>query len=364
MVLRSVWLTALILFSGCDLITSPGRDGRTVRDVSVGAGFTCAVTEEGRTYCWGSSIFLRSEPGDTRPVLTPTRVVTSTSLSTIYVGLPFCGVDRNSRLQCWISSTEGQIDQDADIVSEELRLIVDGSDFGVDAAGELVHLANGTVDPRKPLAPREIVAKVMTAYFEGTRPNGEPAQHYHGCALTTEGEAFCEGTNRYGELGLGPAEPMDDSSRPYKPVLTDVRFGSLYAAGSHTCGISTSQELYCWGEGCGPVPRKLMEGTHFASMDASSSQNCGVTVSGAGLCWDHENQDNFTEVAPAIRFRKISVYSDDTHEAINPDRLAGGHACGISIQGDLYCWGSNKSGQLGTGSQTDEPIPARVLIRD
>jgi alpha-tubulin suppressor-like RCC1 family protein len=36
------------------------------------------------------------------------------------------------------------------------------------------------------------------------------------------------------------------------------------------------------------------------------------------------------------------------------------HACGITVQGDAYCWGRNTGGQLGDGSTADHSTPGRV----
>jgi alpha-tubulin suppressor-like RCC1 family protein len=33
------------------------------------------------------------------------------------------------------------------------------------------------------------------------------------------------------------------------------------------------------------------------------------------------------------------------------------HACAANAQGQLWCWGYNLGGQLGTGEVTDEPTP-------
>src|SRR4029077_12007170 len=38
------------------------------------------------------------------------------------------------------------------------------------------------------------------------------------------------------------------------------------------------------------------------------------------------------------------------------------HACGVSTSGNVYCWGGNASGQLGTGNTSPQTTPAPVLV--
>jgi alpha-tubulin suppressor-like RCC1 family protein len=36
------------------------------------------------------------------------------------------------------------------------------------------------------------------------------------------------------------------------------------------------------------------------------------------------------------------------------------HTCGLSATGDAFCWGWNRDGQLGDGSQEDRSVPVAV----
>src|SRR5205085_9283032 len=57
----------------------------------------------------------------------------------------------------------------------------------------------------------------------------------HACALTDRGDAYCWGSNEFGQLGNGSS----DSAPQLVPVRvrTDVRFTIVAAGFNHTCGL-------------------------------------------------------------------------------------------------------------------------------
>ena len=61
--------------------------------------------------------------------------------------------------------------------------------------------------------------------------------------MTSGGAAYCWGQNGYGQLGDGGTASQ---SRPVA-VQTELRFRSIRAGGSHTCGTTTDGARYCWG---------------------------------------------------------------------------------------------------------------------
>jgi hypothetical protein len=68
----------------------------------------------------------------------------------------------------------------------------------------------------------------------------------HTCGVTTAGEAFCWGNNHYGQLGDGSAG-QGPNSLPVA-VLGGRSWTSLSTGSSHTCGVITSGDAYCWGQ--------------------------------------------------------------------------------------------------------------------
>ena len=39
-----------------------------------------------------------------------------------------------------------------------------------------------------------------------------------------------------------------------------------------------------------------------------------------------------------------------------------GSACGITSNGDVYCWGYNQYGELGNGTDTGSLVPEKTLL--
>jgi alpha-tubulin suppressor-like RCC1 family protein len=104
-------------------------------------------------------------------------------------------------------------------------------------------------------------------------------------------------------------------------LTVTLRFSAVSAGVDFTCGVTPLGTAYCWGRNAG-----------------------GSLGNGAAL-------NSTTPVAvtmPAgVRFDSVSAGGD--------------HACGLSRDGAIYCWGSNASGQLGTGDVAARTVPTQVI---
>ena len=74
------------------------------------------------------------------------------------------------------------------------------------------------------------------------------SNNLHTCALTTTGQAYCWGINRYGQLGNNSTT---DSRIPVAVQMPAgvARFQSIAAGYYHTCTLTTEGKAYCWGQG-------------------------------------------------------------------------------------------------------------------
>lgn len=204
----------------------------------------------------------------------------------------------------------------------------------------------------------------------------------HTCAVTTSGEAFCWGSNLYGELGSAAAAErcsLYHGSRTVYPCSSTplsasggLTFQSVSAGADYTCGLATDGAAYCWGRNdigqlgggpttercrvedssvpCSAVPVAVAGGLTFRSVDAG----CGVTTGDLTYCWGGAGgADTLPGAGPVpvsrrLIFRVVSV--GDTH------------ACGLTPRGEAYCWGRDEYGQLGTGSFDTLPHPSPLRV--
>ncbi len=95
------------------------------------------------------------------------------------------------------------------------------------------------------------------------------------------------------------------------------------AGGGTTCAVLALGDVYCWGR------------NSSGQFGSGAGNNSGSPVKVPGL--------------PAMKRVLIGKNADN------------GHVCGITMVDDLYCWGSNQAGKLGTGvMDTGVQLPAKV----
>jgi alpha-tubulin suppressor-like RCC1 family protein len=193
----------------------------------------------------------------------------------------------------------------------------------------------------------------------------------HACALTSAagGDIWCWGANYDGQLGDGTLTDSPD------PVMVDdvggtLSFISITAGYDHNCAETTAGDTYCWGDGYqGQVGEggfgeyttpTLVAGSHtFSYVDVGRYTSCASDGS-TGYCWG----DNFWgEVGDGASALNDLPTPTGVAGGISFPIIAGGgnHSCGIASSGSVYCWGTNRSGELGIGYKQTWTGPVAVL---
>ncbi len=357
--------------------------------VSAGAGFTCAVRRDGTAFCWGGNDHgeLGSASAATT-ALSPQRVATGLKFASVTSGLWYaCGLTVAGVAYCWGNVGEylnerpggapGPVPGDRHArrlpvkITDDLTFVSLSAGYdhvcGVTGVGAVFcwggneHGELGDGSKTSTSKPVRVASDV--------RFRSVSAGVAHTCAVATDGRVYCWGSGAAGALGNGSET---SSARPVA-VVAAVRFTSVSAGTSYTCAVSTAGAAYCWGlnefgelgNGTtrGTMTPRTVVGKHvFRSVSANrtSGKNttCGVAVGGAALCWGWESE-TLGQYDVSEQGTPGTVVGDLLFQSVS---VGLSHACGMTTDGNVYCWGDNRYGQLGDGSTETRITPAFVPI--
>ncbi len=279
--------------------TSAGR----YTSVSAGACHTCATTEDGRAMCWGNNAMAQIGLGGE--------------------------IVRNAIPGCLTR----QIEQER---SQSTRQI-----FGV------------KVPPV--LRPSEVVgiknAKAVAAGYE------------HTCAKDANDSVLCWGKDTANKENMLPV----NSSRPV-PVRQLGSVQTVVPGALHSCAVTADARVACWSSracqsACGETGDRngafanhaeqllLLEGA--AGLALGRFHTCAFSTQGAVACWG-ANDGGQMGVSEKVEYsyKPLGVRGLSQVTALASSEE---HNCALLADGQVSCWGSNSSGELGDGLESFKP---------
>ena len=179
------------------------------------------------------------------------------------------------------------------------------------------------------------------------------AGDHHACAVRG-GSLFCWGANSNGQLGV----PDLESAPSPVAVGTDRSWVVVSAGELHTCGLKQDGTVWCWGANgagqCGQGDTQSRSSPSLVSLpraavglQSKSSFSCALLSDASLWCWgvNYEGQLGLGDRFPgADQLTAARVSSDAGWKAFSTGQ---GHACGIRVDGSLWCWGRNSESMLG-----------------
>jgi len=200
---------------------------------------------------------------------------------------------------------------------------------------------------------------------------------YHTCALLAGGGVDCWGDNAHAELG---DETSTSSSTPV--AVTGLGGGvvatALSVGDGHSCVLLTGGAVFCWGQGYrGELGNgSTSDSTHLVevmmpqnaaaiAVAAGGEHSCAVLGSGEVACWGDNTSDQLGIGAGGASFSAVpalvvSQASDGGLGGATSVVAGQEHTCALLTGGQIACWGSNSSGQLGIGSTASSPAAVSV----
>lgn len=368
--------------------------GRKDKIVLSGHGRACVVTTDNQIFCWGLRSYGSLGTGSTEGgyQTLPIQVAKPANMTGPVTGITssyhsMCAISSGD-VWCWGRNDKGQIgDGTSTQRNVPVRLSTIGttagkpvtdivsapysSSFCAVAAGDVYcwgentygQLGDGTTTQRNVPTPvlkqsgklaGKTVSKVVYAYaprvFDGavdtadgtggtcTTSNRDCYRGSHSCALTTDGQMFCWGSNTYGQMGQG--------SWSITPQLTPIKVAGalngkvvrdIATAYQTPCALTTEassgNRFYCWGgnrQGAGGFG-------HTKMCDSSAN---------VSLC----SPSPVVMQTPGLANKDI-------------DSISGGvnRICALT-DGVSYCAGLNSSGQIGDGTTTTRTVPTEAKL--
>lgn len=161
--------------------------------------------------------------------------------------------------------------------------------------------------------------------------------------------------------GCGEAAAPGDGPPPTTGV-------ALAIGGHHGCRLTTDGHARCWGRadagqlGTGSTPLRsgpiqvAAGDTRFASIAAGGLHSCGLTSDGEAWCWGQNGAGQAgLPAALTVPCGELihgwqcvpSPHPLETTLRFDVLVAGGANTCGFARSGGSYCWGSNGAGQLG-----------------
>jgi alpha-tubulin suppressor-like RCC1 family protein len=370
--------------------------------VTAGGVHTCALSVLGEAYCWGPNNWgqlgreteERCEMAETGPDNVTTARIVEAPCSTTPVAVSgghvfatlaahnwyTCGLTEAAEAFCWGHNYFGQLGDGTQVPRSAPQPVAGGHRFrtltlgqavtcGLTLSDELLCWGSGPHPDFRSSVPARVAANHRFR-LAATSPG-------HTCGVTLDSRTLCWGWNNNLQLGVDTVSTTCISFERVLPctnvpqrVTDEIAFTTLVANFGYACGLADAGRAHCWGQndsgqlGDGGLddrarPLPVVGERAFSSITAGRRFACALDAEGAAFCWGRD-EGNFglgrnwgglvTEpvaAAPGLRFVSLAA----GHH----------HACGVDVEGFVYCWGSNVWGEVGTGRKLEDVLtPVRV----
>jgi alpha-tubulin suppressor-like RCC1 family protein len=277
--------------------------GGEAHAIAAGIAHTCAITPEGGVQCWGNNGFGQLGSGSNASSNIPVDVVGIEGGTTIVAGGNHTCVLSGDEVWCWGQNSQGQ-------------------------------LGDGTrMDRNTPVNVLNNVADI-TAGLDYT------------CAIMNYGRVMCWGNNDQGQLADGT---RTDRLIPTLAALISG-LSNVDAGLNKSCGLTSAGLLKCLSSaGVQNIGGPILE------TGQSPETSLDVAVNRFGTLIMALNGEG---VPVEFRNGKFKAINEVNH-ALDVDGGLG-HVCTLLNDGTVKCWGSNNYGQLGINSKINNQVPQLV----
>jgi len=223
------------------------------------------------------------------------------------------------------------------------------------------------------------VAVTKTGVLAGKTIKQIDAGGNHTCAIASDDQAYCWAINSNGQLGnSSTASGTAPVAVSKAGVFAGKTIKSISAGDSHTCAIASDDKAYCWGLntsgqlGTGTTTQSTvpvavatgaLTGKTVKSISASSISTCVIASDDQVYCWGTNTSGQLGTGNTNLSYTPIAVVKTGAFAGKTIKSISTGisHACAIASDDLPYCWGDGNVGQLGIGSNSAANVPTAVV---
>ncbi len=293
---------------------------RNFIQITTGSYHSCALTAEGKAYCWGLNDYGQLGNGTKDAKKAPTAVSITAPVKQISAGHKHtCALLENDDIRCWGLNNNGQL----------------GLGHKVDANNPHIVLRSGDLNSTSEKFMQVSAGNLQT------------------CAVTSAYKVYCWGNNANGALGV---DNRDDTTKITRSAgandLNFVRVStggglSLDAEGNiqTTCGLTRKGSLYCWGSNNNGQ-------LGIGSDDDRKLTPRLITPNGFAVASDAV----YSFVNDVLK--SLATTPDNTIAELS---VGASHVCARTKGEKTLCWGDFNFGRIGIdGLSQDRRIPGNV----
>ncbi len=134
----------------------------------------------------------------------------------------------------------------------------------------------------------------------------------------------------------------------------------IATVGSWTLGAALSTNTLTASPAGLPGSSVTFSAYIFTSVTAGSGHTCGLTSAGTAYCWGSNQSGRLGDGTETNRTTPTAVTGGLTFASLSASP-AGSHTCGVTTTGAGYCWGAGSGvGALGNGSTAGSTVPVAV----
>lgn len=303
----------------------------SVAAVAPGNAHTCALRQDRSVMCWGDNVYgqLGNADGDLASRLVPDRVSGLGDAVELHSGAYFsCARRQNGEILCWGDNQNGQ-------------------------------LGNGGGESNS-----------VTPVMVGSIANAQQLSvgYDHACALLADQTVACWGNNAQGQLGNG-----SNTNAPAPVAVSGITNAVAVQAGTYaSCAVIAGGSVRCWGEnGNGQLGNGSTTGSNVpvnvsglsgvTALAMGNAHVCALLAGGDVSCWGSNAGRQFGNIAFAAGFSSVPVQATSV-SGVQAITAGNQHTCAVTGAGEVECWGTAASGEMGRGYYlvAADPLPEIV----